>query len=197
MRSSSKPILNVSDNGKSGERFAFVTHNKHDFSDMAKNQRSVHPDLAHGFSKIKSLYFVTLADCLRRIDPVTVQEIIWENSYEPEVRSLSEILDAIDTLTTQVWYNRHKYLAWRIEQGKHKIVTRADWEANWQKNKGYGQNHTVDSIWAGALKAAKRAERQLGDGNYGPWTDFEWGMINGKLSALRWALGDEWDMLDT
>jgi hypothetical protein len=33
--------------------------------------------------------------------------------------------------------------------------------------------------------------------NLGPYTDFEWGMINGKLSALRWVTGSEWDFLDT
>jgi hypothetical protein len=33
--------------------------------------------------------------------------------------------------------------------------------------------------------------------NLGPWDDFEWGMINGKLSDLGWIMRDEWDMLDT
>jgi hypothetical protein len=31
----------------------------------------------------------------------------------------------------------------------------------------------------------------------GPYTDFELGTLNGKLSALRWVPGSEWDLLDT
>jgi hypothetical protein len=45
--------------------------------------------------------------------------------------------------------------------------------------------------------AARCMEDKYGKAKLGPYTDFEWGMINGKLSALRWVLGDEWDMLDT
>lgn len=184
--------------GMSRDRYAFVTHNKHDFSDMATNQKNPHPDLASGFSKIKSLYCVTLADCLRRINPAMVEEAIWENSYEPPIRSLTEILSAMDLLTDQVWYNRHKNHAWEIAHGKAKVVTREEWEKGY-KAKGwrYNQTHTVDSIWEGAVNAAKAKEREHGKKNLGPWSDFEWGMINGKLSALRWSLGDEWDMLDT
>lgn len=43
----------------------------------------------------------------------------------------------------------------------------------------------------------RSAEEEFGVEELGPWSDFEWGMINGKLSAIRWMLGDEWDMLDT
>lgn len=52
-------------------------------------------------------------------------------------------------------------------------------------------------IWDGALKAAAKVKKRCGVENLGSWSDFEWGMLNGKLSALRWVLGDEWDMLDT
>lgn len=179
--------------GAAGQRFAFVTHNKHDFSLANGNQKLPHADLAGSFSKIKSMYFINLVECLRRIDPTRVTYAMWEQEWEQEPRSLSDILDAMDRLTTQVWYNRHKNLAWRIANGKHKIVSRDEWDSK----KLNGQNHTIEEIWNGAMKSATKAERRLGKGNYGPWTDFEWGMINGKLSALRWMLGEDWDELYT
>ncbi|MGF6996328.1 PIN domain-containing protein [Paraburkholderia sp. GAS32] len=183
--------------GGAGQRFAFVTHNKHDFSIVNGNQKLPHADLAASFSKIKSMYFINLAECLRRIDPMRVTYAMWEQEWDQEPRGLSEMLDAMDRLTTQVWYNRHKYTEWQIEKGKVKIVSREEWQERWSRRRSSAQTHIVDDIWKGALKSAKKAELKLGEGNFGPWSDFEWGMINGKLSALRWMLGEDWDELYT
>ena len=179
------------------ERFAFVTHNKADFSLASGNQRLPHADLVASFSKIKSMYFIQLAECLRRIDPMRVSHLLWEQNWDQSPRGLTEIMKSIDRLTTQVWHNRHMNWVWRVEKGKDKVVTREEWEAGFAKNPKYNQTHTPQDIWDGARRSARAAEKRLGKGNYGPWTDFEWGMLNGKLSALRWVLGDEWDMLDT
>lgn len=43
----------------------------------------------------------------------------------------------------------------------------------------------------------RRLEATYPADELGPHIDFEWGMVNGKLSALRWVLGHEWDLLDT
>src|SRR4051812_21481998 len=105
-----------------------------------------------------------------------------------------ELLEAEHKLFKQVWYNRHWNLRISIERGKHKLVTREEWEKAPPKRR---HKMTIDTVWEGALATAKRTEDELGPDNIGPWTDFEWGMVNGKLSAIRWVLGDEWDMLDT
>jgi hypothetical protein len=58
-----------------------------------------------------------------------------------------------------------------------------------------GPDSIKGEIWEGAKRSAKKVEQKYGMENVGPWTDFEWGMLNGKLSALRWVLGEEWDSL--
>jgi hypothetical protein len=93
----------------------------------------------------------------------------------------------MDELVDKVWYNRHQNRMWRIEHGEIEIVP--------EGTERYGSNVIHEHILEGAIKSAERVEEKYED--TGPWSDFEWGMINGKLSALRWVLGDEWDMLDT
>lgn len=79
-----------------------------------------------------------------------------------------------------------------VESGRVKIVEKVDWKLG----KGYPQDVVGRKIWEGALKAAERVEAKYPN-ELGPWDVFEGGMINLKLSALRWVFGDEWDMLDT
>src|SRR6266496_1585898 len=74
-------------------------------------------------------------------------------------RSEQEILAAIDELFDKVWYNRHLFFRSEVQSGKETVSP---------------------DIWQGALKAARKVERRYGKAALGPWTDFDWGMINGK-----------------
>jgi Sel1 repeat len=114
----------------------------------------------------------------------------WMEEQEP--RQESEIADALRLLEDQLWYNRHMVRRQMIEMGKIKII---DKETNPAKD--HPSTTILRHIWEGALKAAAEVEKKRGLENLGPWSDFEWGMISGKISALRWLLGDEWDNLDT
>jgi hypothetical protein len=175
-----------------GSRFAFVTHNTQDFSHPNASNKLPHPDLASYFSRTRSLYFITLGEALRRVRPAQFADLIIEQEWLEEPRRLNEILEAIDGFTDKVWYSRHQLLRERIENGKTEIVERETFPI-----KNHDRRPVQRDIWEGALKAAAKVERRFGLESLGPWDDFEWGMINGKLSALRWVLGDEWDMLDT
>ena len=175
-----------------GARFAFVTHNIKDFSHPAANNKLPHPDIAACFSRVRSLYFITLGEALRRVQPQEFADLMIEQEWIEEPRRHTEIVDAIDLLFHQVWYSRHQIARQKIELGKTRIVEKETFPV-----KNHSRRPIQRDVWEGALKAAAKVERKYGLENLGPWDDFEWGMINGKLSALRWVLGDEWDMLDT
>lgn len=168
------------DDTTKGNRFAFVTHNKHDFSSPNGDEKIPHPDFVAYFSKIKSKYYIKLSEAIRRISPALVTELMIEEEWFGEPRSLTEILEAEGEFFDRIWYDRKLVLQANIKEGLEK--------------------ESPPEIKKGMLAAMKRIEAKYGGKsalrNYYK-DDFEWGMLNGKLSALRWVLGDEWNFLDT
>lgn len=176
----------------SGASFAFVTHNTRDFSDDKGDQRLPHPDLSALFDGRSSTYYTSLLELLRDLHPDLLGDQEEECRFAEEPRRLAEIVEAEDCLVKKIWYDRHSMRVHMIAEGKIKVLPEAEYSRS-----PYRADEILDTIWDGALKAAKKVEKEIGKRNLGPWSDFEWGMLNGKLSALRWVLGDEWDVLDT
>jgi len=167
----------------------FVTSNVKDFSLVNGDTRLPHPDIAGYFVAPRSRYFTSLATAVTAYFPDEADELMADLVYYEEPRSLSEIQPVISKLLDQVWYNRHKNLEYKIEVGDVELVDEYRPKDN--------QHTVVRSVWEGALASARRMEEER-PGQPGPWDDFEWGMLNGTLSALRWALGEDWEStLDT
>lgn len=109
--------------------------------------------------------------------------------FEP--RTVCEISDALDQLFDKIWFHRHLEAGIEVERGEVRIEKRAPGEPP--------DETTIDpEIWNRALHNASSIEQKFTEpGELGPWTDFELEILHGKLAALRWALGDEWDDYDT
>jgi predicted nucleic acid-binding protein len=175
-----------------GTRFAFVTHNFQDFSEPTGDRKQPHPDLLPLFDGTSSVYSIDLIALINEIDEdlLADHDLQFNGFFEP--RRLSEIMEAEHLLFRQVWYNRHWNTRTWIDRGEIQMLPKERYSM-----KPYRADQILDTVWEQALAAAKRTEDEVGIENLGPWDDFEWGMLNGKLSALRWVMGDEWDTLDT
>jgi hypothetical protein len=87
-----------------------------------------------------------------------------------KIRPVSHIRKAEAEFESKIWYNRKP--ADIDAQGWDPQVKRSVKRSIWQLESKYGKGNLIVD-------------------------DFGWGMFNGKLSALRWVLGDEWDRLDS
>jgi hypothetical protein len=90
-------------------------------------------------------------------------------------RRVSDILAIESELTNKLWYGR---------KPAHDQSPPDNWTPEQVK----------------AVRAAQlRMEEQYGKEELYSHveSDFAWGMLSGKISAIRWVLGDEWDNLDS
>jgi hypothetical protein len=94
-----------------------------------------------------------------------------------KMRSEEEIHRAAQELGDKVWYYRKEHLVSAVERREESIPP--------------------DDIANRMFAEMRRIKQEYGEANLGPLTDWEWGYLNGKLSAIRWAQGLEWDNLDT
>jgi hypothetical protein len=163
------------------EKHAFITSNSNDFSAADGDRRMPHMDLSPIFSKEGSRYALGvdgLSDVLLSHFGEEMQVIFDESDFTEEPRRLDEILGAEHELFDRIWYHRSLQYDYRLRQeGDETELERHAQIANPARSR---------------VEAAYTAPGMLG-----PYSDFELGMLHGKLSALRWVLGSEWDFLDT
>lgn len=94
------------------------------------------------------------------------------------MRRLPELQSEEQRFFDLVWYERKLVMMSNIQQGIEEMPP----------------EDLMDRVTA----AMRKVESERGVTEAGvAIDDFEWGMINGKLSALRWVMGEEWDFLDT
>ncbi|MGW0419916.1 PIN domain-containing protein [Streptomyces sp. NPDC003015] len=171
----------VNANHETGDVTCFATSNHEDFSIHKGDHRKPHPDLADIFDQVRSRY-VYGVDGLNSVMLSIFGDEFTELTEEVELvrtetRSLAEILKAENEYFEKIWYVRKLILQEKVEDGRH---------------------DPLNAELAEQVNAAMRdIEQRYGEENVGPWDDWGWGFVHGKLSALRWVLGEEWDFLDT
>jgi len=160
---------------------AFITSNSDDFSAPGGDKREPHVDIADMFVSEGSGYALGvdgLNSTLLAHFGEEIEELFAETYFEEEPRRLGEITDAEKALFDRIWHHRTLQHEYRLRAA--------------------GDEFELEQLRAVAGPARERVESTYTQpGELGPYTDFELGMLNGKLSALRWVLGSEWDFLDT
>jgi len=163
------------------DHYAFITSNSEDFSLANGDKREPHADIADLFAVDGSNYGLGVdglnAILLEQFGG-EIEELFENSSFVEEPRKLSEITGAEQEMFDRIWYHRSLQRQYKLQDEGDEAAVKADQDI--------------------AGPARVRVEETYTDqGQLGPYTDFELGMLHGKMSALRWVLGSEWDFLDT
>jgi hypothetical protein len=106
-------------------------------------------------------------------------------------RTTKELVAMENMLFDKVWYHRYKMSQCRAYEGAKLKQYKAQLDGKKKVKSDYKEEAHV------GYPAAQKIIQRYGEENLGPYTDFELGVLNGKLAAIRWAMGDEEDNYDS
>ncbi|WP_406420450.1 hypothetical protein OH809_24090 [Streptomyces sp. NBC_00873] len=168
--------------GSLQDQYVFATSNYTDFSAPKGDRRQPHPDIADIF-KCENSHYAYDVDGLIAVLGEKLGSDYFDETEEVEFiqnatenRSLSDITAAEQEYFDKIWYGRS--LMRDTEDGQI-------------------DSESSESLKQRIASARKSIEDKYGEEGLPPVNDWEWGFMHGKLSALRWVLGEEWDFLDT
>ena len=104
-----------------------------------------------------------------------LEKTVEKYQYFTSDRNTDDIIQELNQLVNKLWYEQHQFNKAMIECGED----------------------TCDpETWAEDQKTAEGIEQELGN-NFACKSDYELGILAGKIFALNWVLGDEWVTLDS
>jgi hypothetical protein len=123
-------------------------------------------------------YRVLLLPDGSQAEEVPDEECPGEFFYLLRVRGCAAIVEEYKRCSEKVWWNRHQ---WTLQERAARGLPLSD----------------NPEVTERALAAAKRVEEKY-DRSELELGEFDWGLLNGRMSAFAWVLGGEWDeSLDT
>ena len=107
-----------------------------------------------------------------------LEELFEETDFNEGPQIPGTILDAEKEMFDRIWCHRSLQSEFRYERE--------------------GKQEKLEHLRAIAGAGRQRVEQTYTEpGKLGQYSDFELGMLSGKLSAIRWVRGSDWDFLDT
>lgn len=167
--------------------FVFVTSNHTDFSQPEGDRRTHHTDLTEFFPAPRARYATDLSSILAPFGQDLVDRYTPAEFDEP--RRKTEVMDMIDRLEDIHRYHEIRAREALVEAGRLVVVE--------DDPRGRRNRLPVGQIRRSAVERHRRQlatlEAKLDDDDKRELDEYERGELAGRMAALEWLLGEEWD----
>ncbi|MEA1843417.1 PIN domain-containing protein [Agrobacterium tumefaciens] len=167
--------------------YIFITSNHSDFSQVNGDRRVPHPDLAEYFPENRASFALDVMSVISLFGMDIIHQFMPDEFDEP--RKKTEIMEMIDKLEDISRYHDIKDREKLIEAGRIVIVE----DDPDSRRKPTPPGIIRRSILERQRRQLEDLEAKLDEDEKRELDEWERGELSGRLAALEWLMGGEWD----